>query len=245
MEAFLPFQDSNKMLNIELRNQIRSHALENKDAECCGLVLESGNSKLTYKCKNISSNSGEHFELSPLDYLRAWNGGQNKIIGFYHSQKSAKPSTLDVIVRRNHKIPSYIYSLDVDDFIEVTDEHLKYGDYLGKDFELGKQDCFTLIRDFYQKEYGISIRDYLRDDEILNKNKNMADNIYLMENFTKVDIKDIIEGDVIEFKFNHFGIYITGDLLLHHARNRYSGIERLGICWREKILNCYRYVKIS
>jgi proteasome lid subunit RPN8/RPN11 len=233
--------DSNNMLNVELRNQIRKHAFENKGQECCGLILKSGESIFTYKCKNISSNKMNHFELSPLDYLRAWDDGKNKIIGFYHSQINSKPSILDTIIYNNHKLPSFIYSFEVDDIIEVTNKHSKYNKYLGKEFEIGKQDCFSLIREFYLNEYEINITDLLRDDKWLEKNPNIAENIHKKEGFTKINFKDIIEGNIVEFNYGHFGIYLDGDLLLHHFRNKYSNIERLDEIWKKRITSCYKH----
>ena len=233
------------MLNVNLREKIKSHALENINVECCGLVLESGNSTFVYKCKNISSHNKLHFEISPLDYLRAWDEGKNKIIGFYHSQKLAKPSMLDIVMHKNHKLPSYIYSIDANDFIEVTDGHLKYGGYLGKEFEIGKQDCFTLVRDFYLKEHNITIVDLYRDDKLLENCGNIAENIYDKEGFAKVESGDVKEGNIIEFRNNHFGIYLEGDLLLHHQRNKFSNVDRFNDIWKSRVLNCYRYAKSS
>ena len=65
--------DLNNMLSSELKNQIKSHALENPNIEACGLILNSGDQTFIYKCKNISSNQSKHFELSATDYVRAWN----------------------------------------------------------------------------------------------------------------------------------------------------------------------------
>jgi proteasome lid subunit RPN8/RPN11 len=229
------------MLNIELRNQIKNYALENPNEEFCGLLLASGDCQLIYKCKNISSNKDKHFELSPLDYLRAWDEGRNKIIGLIHSQKSTRPSTLDILNYRNFKIPSYIYSIEADDFIEVTDCHFKYNNYLGKNFEINKQDCFSLVRAFYKTERNIEITDYHREDNWFHAFPDIAGQVYEREGFIKIDFKDIIEGDILEFNHGHFGIYLEGDLLMHHERRRFSSIEALTYTWKKRITNCYRH----
>jgi len=230
------------MLNTELKNQIKKYALEDTSKEFCGLLLSSGDSKFIYKCKNISSNPDVHFEMSQLDYLKAWDCGRNKILAIVHSQVDPKPSTLDILNSRNHKIPSFMYSIAADEVMEITNQHLKYNEYLGREFKIGDFDCFTLLIDFYKKEYGVVIENFIRDDKWLEQNPNIAEELYGKEGFIKIDFKDIIEGNIIEFKFNHFGIYLNGDLLLHHPRMRYSTIERLDNPWKNRIKNCYKYV---
>lgn len=229
------------MLNVQLRNQIREYALSNKEIETCGLVLMSGNSTFIYPCRNISSNKEKFFELSPLNYLRAWDGGKNKIIGMFHSQQSTKPSHLDIINYQNHKIPSYIYSFESDEVIEVTDQHLKYNKYLGRPFEIGKQDCFSLVIDFYQNEKNINISNYPRKDNWYKENPNIIQDNYKREGFIKVKLEELLPEDIIEINNYHFGIYLEGDLLLSHERNKFSNIERLTPLLKKRISNIYRY----
>jgi len=230
------------MLNIELKNQIKQYALENPNIEACGLILESGNSTFVCKCKNISQNSGKHFELNPLDYLRLWDEGRNKIIGYWHTQKSTKPSSLDVINYKNHKLPSYIYSRESDEIIEVTDKHLKYNKYLGREFEINKSDCFGLVRDYYKNEKGIFITDYHREDGWFKSFPDLIKNVYEREGFVKIKIEEIVEGDLVEFSYGHFGIYLEGDLILHHERSKYSNIERFTEVWKKRVSNIYRHI---
>ena len=143
------------MLSHLSKQKIKEAALKTPNEEICGLLIESGNCADFIQCKNISSNKANHFELSCLDYLRI--SEDNKIVGLIHSQKSFLPSYLDIINSLGHNLKSYIYSLDYDEFLEVTEGHLKYKKYLGLEFEIGKQDCFSLIVNFYKQELNIPI----------------------------------------------------------------------------------------
>jgi proteasome lid subunit RPN8/RPN11 len=243
MAGLARLQDLNNMLSPELKSQIKEYALQNPNVELCGLVVSSGDSTFIYKCKNISQNSGKHFELSPFDYLRAYDEGRNKIVGFFHSQKSVKPSTLDIVNYRNHKIPSYIYSHESDEVFEVTDKHLKYNKYLGREFEIGKNDCFSLVREFYKNEKNISIFDYPRKDNWYKDSPEIIKSNYKKEGFIIIDLNDIINGDIVEFFNFHFAIYLDGDFLLHHERNRHSNIEYFSDIWKKRITNVYRHEK--
>lgn len=231
------------MLNIELRNQIKKCALENPNEEICALILTSGDSTFIYKCKNISSNREKFFEISSLDYLRAWNEGKNQIVGMVHSQRSTRPSIADIVNYRNHKLPSYIYSFESDDIIEITDKHLKFNKYLGRDFEINKNDCFSLIREYYKDEKDISIFNYPRKDNWYKENPNIINDNYKKEGFIKIELNNIIESDIVELNNFHFGIYLEGDLLLSHERGKFSNIERLTNLLKKRITNIYRYGK--
>lgn len=227
------------MLNNRTKQEIKELALKIPNEEICGLLIESGNYESFIPCKNISSNKSKHFEISPLDYLRI--AENNKIIGIIHSQHSFLPSSLDIVNSLGHNLKSYIYSLDFDEFLEITEGHLKYKKYLGKIFEIGKQDCFTLIRDFYKQELNIEINNYPRNDNWYKENPNIIIENYQKEGFQEAEIKDIKHSDIIIFNSGHFGIYLDGDLLLHHQRNKLSNIERLTEEWKSFISNIYRF----
>lgn len=228
-------------INDNLKLQIKEHALREYPKECCGLIISSGDKLLTYSCKNISSNPLIHFELSPLDYIRAYDQGKNKIIGVYHSQENDNLSSLDILNSTNHKYYSIVYSYKNDRFFEITDKHFKYKKYLGKEFYIGKQDCFSLIQEFYKNEYNIIINDYKRNDDWYTINPNIIIENYKKEGFIETTKENLQEGDIILFRFKHFGIYLNNNLLLHHRRSTFSTIEMLNKFWFDLITNCYRY----
>ncbi len=229
------------MINNHLKTEIKKHALEQPDKEVCGLILVSGDQTFIYKCKNVATNPSRYFELSSLDYIRAWQEGKNHIVGFYHSQKSPIPSMVDVINFNNHKIPSYIYSFDIDEVFEVSGSYLQYKKYLGRPFEIGVTDCFSLVRDFYKEERGIEIFNYPRHDGWYEENPDIIMDNYKKEGFINVKLENVMHGDVVEFHRYHFGIYLSGDFLLHHPRSKYSVIEIFGDHLKKRATNIYRH----
>lgn len=230
------------MLTNSLKQKIKEHALKNINEEQCGLLLQSGDSLSIFPCKNISSNKTNHFEISPFCYLRAYDEGHNKIMGVYHSQRSESPSSLDIINKIGHNIYSIIYSVDEDTFIEVTENHLKYGKYLGLPFEINKNDCLSIVKNFYKNEFGIILGEYFRNDNWYKDNPNIIKESYKKEDFIQVEKEDLRLGDLLVFSFAHLGIYLEKDLVLHHNRGKLSNIEkledpllnRLSLCLRHK-----------
>lgn len=229
------------MLNTKLQDQIKEYSLLSPEEEKCGLILESGNNVFIYPCQNISSNKEHHFELNPMDYLRAWNNGKNQVIGIFHSQKGS-PSSLDYYNASGHGIYSIVYSINEDKFYEIRGEYLKWKKYLGKYFEIGKQDCFTLVQNFYKNEYNINIGDYARGDGWFKKNPNIIQENASKEKFIDIGANNKLnEGDILVFNYGHFGIYIDIELLLHHPRNKNSIIEQLTTIYKQNITNVYRH----
>lgn len=228
------------MLSNLIQQQIKEAALKTPNEEICGLLVESGNFYGFIQCTNKSSNKKNHFEISPFDYLNI--AETNKIIGILHSQRSSVPSSLDIINAFGHNLKSYIYSIDGDIFIEVTEKHLKYGRYLNQKFEIGKQDCYTLIKNFYQQEFNIEINNYPRTDSWFKENPNIIKENYEREGFVEVDnIKNAKEGDVIVFSWGHMAIFLEKDLILHIKRDKPSIIEMLNDSYLSRITGIYRH----
>lgn len=228
------------MLTDKLKQEIKEHALKLPNQEVCGLICSSGDSLFSYPCKNISSNKEKHFELSPLDYIRI--SENNKVVAIYHSQSSICPSELDVINSLGHNIKSFIYSRDNDDFVEVKEEHLKYGQYLNIPFEMGKNDCLSLVVNFYDKEYGIKIGNYSRDSKWFDKNPNIIKENYEKEGFIEfTDLEKIKDGDILLCRDRHFGIYLNNDLFLHHRKDCLSNIEQFNEKWKKLADKYYRH----
>lgn len=209
--------------------------------EACGLILQSGNKVFIYPCKNISLKPEKYFELSPLDYIRAYNNGNNKIIGIFHSQESITPSMYDYVIASGHNLYSVVYSWKNNTFFEINDEVSKYIKYVGREFQIGKNDCFSLVRDFYKQEYNIIIKDYFRDDKWFERDPNIIRDNYKMEGFIEIDQNELKTGNVIIFSYGHFGIYIEHDKFLHHPRNKVSTIDKLTDIWIRKIDICVKY----
>ena len=230
------------MLTDTIKEQIRNYAKSNIPNEICGLLTYSGDSTFFHPCRNVAEDKKEHFQLDSYDYLRI--SQDNKIVGLCHSQKSCIPSSLDVVNKIGHNIYSIIYSTDIDEFIEVTEEHLKYRNYLGREFIINNKDCFSLVRDFYKTELNIDINNYSRNDNWYKENPNIIKENYKKEGFIKVDKDKLEENDIINFKDGHFGIYLKGNLFLHHRRGCLSNIEQLNNTWKLLINEGYRYNKI-
>ena len=145
-------------LSEELKDEIKSHSLEETPKECCGLIVyddDKGKVK-AIRCTNQSENKEKHFEISAHDYLRASLSG--KILGMYHSHPETTKSFSehDKYQSDGHKIDSVLYIVDSDEF-DIYKPIESNSSFWTKEFKMKHNDCLTVIYDFYKEELGIEL----------------------------------------------------------------------------------------
>ena len=149
------------MLDDNVKNKIQRHALQNAHEECCGIILLRSGELTAFECQNIAKEKSRKFEISPLEYLKA--SGCGNIVGFYHSHISEndKITLVDKHYSEGFKLPIILYSVTKDSF-DFYNPRGCLIEYIGRDFKIGENDCFTLARDYFKKELDVLIGDYER-----------------------------------------------------------------------------------
>ena len=115
---------------------------------------------------------------------------------------------------------------------------------VGKAWDYGKQDCFTIVRDYYAL-LGLSLPDFERPADL-----EKTDSIFLRHaaelDFAEVDFDGRREGDVLIMKLGtrtpmHAAIYLTGDRILHQRSRSVSAIESFGRYYRQRVAAVFRH----
>lgn len=125
----------------------------------------------------------------------------------------------------------------------LTYEHL-----LGRGFEHGKQDCYSLVRDFYQDNFGLTLTDYARPDDWWWSGLNLyADNFHT-EGFRVVDDhpRDYRPADLFLIAVksevpNHAAIHLGDGRILHHFYGRFSEVIPYKGIWRNNTTAVIRH----
>lgn len=222
------------ILTLEIREKIKKLAAEQPKEEICGLVVNSE----VFSCKNISISPSENFVLSPLDYLNASKKG--KITAIYHSHIGLKEdaSLIDRDSAAKHNLPIITYNLKTDNF-DVFSQNLGIS-HVGKDFKLGKSDCFTLFVNYYKEELGIDIPGV--------DTQNYSNNSIF---FTKPDffgfqaVQDKRQHDILlsrQNDRNHIFIYLGYNKVLHQPINAKSLIQDIDSEMEKHIIGIFRHV---
>lgn len=228
------------ILNDKLKKEIKDYALSNPQEEVCALIVKSKELYNLYKCRNISFHKKENVILNPFDYIKAAREGD--IVAHVHSQPKGKPSFTDYINAINHNIHSIMYSINLDKFY-IIEPKLK--DYLNKDYICGESDCYTLVRNYFNKELNIQLNDYNRQEGWWEKEPNLILENFKRENGIEIEYKDLKENDLILFKLNgrpsHFSIYLGNNFILHHPINSKSLISEVTDSLKKRICIIIRH----
>ncbi len=216
------------MLTEPIKQIIKKHALEEQPKECCGLIVQKGENYEAFPCKN-DSNEPNKFKLNCFDYLKASNMGDIKAL--YHSHfNSSDFSLFDKQQSKVNKLKYILYFAPENEF-KIFDPNIdKLSDYLGLKFIPQIQDCFTLAKLYYKKEFNIPINGYTWHQDCLENGQKLFDNNYIREGFIKVS--ELKKNDCILFKFRkdfseHCAIYLGDNLILHQPIEKLSRIDEL------------------
>ncbi|WP_336932163.1 C40 family peptidase [Acinetobacter bereziniae] len=243
-------------LSAKLKKEIHLHAAEMFPTECCGVIVN--NSYI--RCTNISAHQ-DQFEIDPVELAQAEDAGEIQAYVHSHPNASAKASEFDLIQIELHQKPWVICAYPDIEF-HVYQPCGYQAPLIGRNYHHGWQDCYSLVRDFYQREYDIVLPNFER----LDRWWESADNASLyLDNFSQagfIEVNDLQYGDVMLCRVgrtehvNHAVIWL-GDhaslkseqtepcvgtsLILHHPYNRKSVREVFGQQWHERVAITVRH----
>lgn len=239
------------ILNIELKDQIRIHALETQPSECCGFVIQLNNSinKVYIKANNMSSTE-DTFIIDPADYQRAEDMGTILAIVHSHVYTSSNMSSYDKAAYNLGDTPWIIYSYRDNCFSEYDTPKGEIPPLLGRQFFFGIQDCYSIIQDYYKSNLGISLPNAIREDKFWHKGQNLYLDNYTKAGFVLVPLADIRIHDVVLMKLgitsipNHGAVYIEDNYIIHHIQNRLSEKTLYIQKWRDNTTHILRHTSL-
>ncbi|PVZ89970.1 phage tail protein [Serratia sp. S1B] len=244
-------------LSAKLKKQIVTAASEAYPDEMCGVVTDGEFIRL----QNSSDNPKSHFEIDVKALAKVEDRGEIMAYVHSHPDGTAMASALDKHQIELHGKPWIICAYpDLD--IQVFEPCGYQAPLLGRNYYHGWQDCYSLIRDFYQRELGIELLDFERNDAWWESKDHAS--LYL-ENYAKTGFAEVPEpqyGDVLICRVgrtehpNHALIWlgdkwqlksekveqcIGSTLILHHPYNHASKREIYGQNWSERTVKILRH----
>ena len=232
--------EDSRVLNKD--KEILEHLISVYPEEGCGILINKRGKIVWMSCENTAIKPEEDFVISAKDYIRASLLGDIHAIVHSHPGVSCEPSESDIKTSDFLGIPYIIYSLPSMEKYEYTPKNIR-NKLLGRDYEFGQSDCYSLVRDYYKQELDLTLPTILFEDAWWDKGLNYFDDLF--QNFGFVEVEKPQEHDGIIFSVfcnvpNHCGVYLGEDLFLHHAVNRLSCRESIHSGWGQHIV---RYVR--
>jgi proteasome lid subunit RPN8/RPN11 len=231
---------------------VREHAALEAPRECCGVVVAVGGRQVYRPCRNLSAVDSQ-FEIDPLDLIAARRQGEIKAICHSHVFVSPQPSPADRVECERSGLPWLIvnHPTGAAHWFEPTGYSAPL---LGRLFVHGVLDCYSLIRDWYQRELGVTLMDFERADDwwIPDENGRVCD-LY-RENFDRagfvpVEMSALRRGDMIVMRIraplecggNHAGVYLGDQVILQHLQGRLSSRDVYGGWFIKNTTHCMRH----
>lgn len=225
-------------------SKIKSHAADEYPHESCGVIVKGEGYK---RCRNIHREPQEAFKIDP-SVIMAY-GDRIEAVVHSHPDGNPFPSEADMRGQIDSNIPWGIcVVLD-----KQPTEPFFFGDgsekqeLIGRFFQHGVSDCYSLIRDYYAQEMGTVIPEIPRNWEWWDDGQNLYNDFLEFAGFEKTHVGNIPKkGDVVFFKIrskvaNHAGIYDGGGRILHHLCGR-SGYDISAISNREPLSRWMRFI---
>jgi proteasome lid subunit RPN8/RPN11 len=234
---------------------IQAHAGEAYPKESCGLIVATAAGEQYLRCTNKAATASEHFVIAAEDYAAAEDQGELLAVVHSHPDAPATPSDGDRVLCEASGLPWHILSVGQVDgqpefgaLLTITPEGYR-APLVGRQFQHGVLDCYTLVRDFYALELGVQLGDYQRqDDWWLHGGDLYADN-FAKEGFSVVTDEprrgDLFLMQIRSPSMNHAGIYLGDGQMLHHLQGRLSERVPYGGYWAERTQLIIRHKELA
>lgn len=238
-----------EQISDDTKEQIIGEAERSYPKEMCGVIVDNGGNKVFIKTPNIAAkyeiDDEDSFVICPRTLSSIEDRFDVVAIVHSHPNYSAKPSPHDIARCNQGNIPWIIVSYpDID--ISITYPSKEEVPLIGREFVHGLQDCYTLIKDYYKKEFGIILGEYERDDEWWEKGQDLYIDNYEREGFISIEESELAVGDLLLMQIesgvtNHAAVMYEDNVILHHLYGRESCLGIYGGYWRDRTTRILRH----
>lgn len=230
---------------MNLIAEMLAHAREASPNECCGLVVASGKKVRLVRARNVAELPMKHFDLDPAAWFEV--GDDESVIGIYHSHphSDASPSMADLTGCEVSQMPWHIVCPATEEY-RLVEPSGYVAPYEKRPYLYGVLDCYTVVRDWYRREWGIVLPDFVREKDFWLAGKNtFVDNIELC-GFARLSNQTPEVGDLFLIQHgakvpNHIVLYFGQDRILHHVENRLSRVDQFGGVWHRHVTHHLRH----
>lgn len=230
-------QAGTNMLTIEQTQYVRDESIKAYPHEAIFLLTEE---KGLYKVTNVADDTTKEFRVSSGDMQHALT---ENLLAVIHSHPDFEPCPSEADMHSQLAV-DVTYGICATDGVNATNINywggIEKAPLIGRGFIHGIQDCYSLIKDYYESELNIELNEFPRSWEWWNKGQDLYSSNVIDEGFIRVDEPQM--GDMIFMQIrsdvpNHGAIYVGNDLILHHITSS-KAVDETRISTQEPI---YRY----
>ena len=223
---------------MDLAAELMQHAAAALPNEACGLIVAAGKRHRVIPARNVSAEPRTTFEIAEEAWLEVAEG--EEVIGIFHSHPygSPEPSMADRTMCEATGLTWHIVSFPGGGYRSIEPNGFE-APYLQRPYVHGVHDCFSIVRDWYNREWNLGLPDFPREYEWWLKGGNLYVDHYAECGFVEIsdDVPiEIGDGFLISIgsqgKPNHSAIYVGDGAILHHVQGRLSSKDVYGGMWQ-------------
>lgn len=213
--------------------------------EACGLVAVVRGRERFMPCRNVATEPGEHFSIHPEDWAAAEDAGEVVAVVHSHPGQGPDPSDMDRAGCEASGLPWHIVGVPCLLWRTIAPEGYR-APLVGREFAWRVQDCYSLIRDWFAEDRGVTLPDFPRARGDFERGVDHYGEHFAEAGFVEVH-DEPRRGDVLLFRLaakvpDHGAIYLGDDTILHHMEGRLSTRDTWGGVFRERTVKVLRYV---
>lgn len=106
-----------------------------------------------------------------------------------------------------------------------------YSNLIGLQYDMGRVDCYSIIRNYFAQEYGLRLRNYARPDRFWEDGLDLY-KLFKLEGAKAIGDENLQIGDVLLMPLltpfaTHACVVVENNTILHHLPGRLSSVDPL------------------
>jgi cell wall-associated NlpC family hydrolase len=237
---------------------MHAEAARQAPREMCGVLVRAApdTDAVFVPCANVAQGNAQ-FEIDAAGYARAEERGAVVAIVHSHPNDDATPSAVDRAACDAGGVPWLVIAHPshaqawLAPWAPRPPNSAQALPLLGRVFEQGVVDCYTLMRDWYFQRHRLSLGDYRRDYDWWRQGGDLFSANFAAEGFVTLPAgAPLLAGDTLCMRFrspvvNHVAIYLGEDQIIQHLARRLSAREVYGGYWARHTVGVQRHRALS
>ena len=237
-------------LNDKTLQDFEAHVLACYPEEACGLVV---NDEFV-PCKNVHETPLTDFRIDGPELVAARSRGELQAVLHSHPYSATQhhesppewPSTADMQCWLGDDVPWGIVATEGQGLTRmVWLDEANPEPLVGREFIHGINDCYSVVRDWFRIERGITLKNFPRGFGWWNTDQNLYAKNFAIAGFEEIPLEQIQIGDCLLMHIGsgvirHAAVVTGHNEITHHMFHRLSGVDSLSK-WNRCIAKAVRF----